>query len=150
MCLRLTLSNPHNILRRQSRTNRVLSLVLDTFPSAFCSPAAITLSQDSQIGEFAAGAASTRVSNALGQGRPNLARTAITAAFIVGTCSQSVIALTLFAGRSVWGYALSSDPVVVKRIAALLPFLALMVPCDGYNAIFSGWPNFSPNSTPCR
>ena len=85
-----------------------------------------------------AGAASTRVSNALGQGKPNAARTAITASLAVSTCTQIIVSLTIFLGRSVWGYVLSSDNVVVSRISAMLPFLALMVPCDGYNAIFSG------------
>ncbi len=46
--------------------------------------------------------------------------------------------MTVYFGRSVWGYALSSDPVVVERIALLLPLLSIMIPADGANAAYSG------------
>ena len=60
------------------------------------------------------------------------------AALVAGLCTQGFISLTVYSGRSFWGYLLSSDPVVVERISRLLPFLAIMIPADGANAAYAG------------
>lgn len=57
---------------------------------------------------------------------------------IVSIFTQTVLSLTLYAGHSIWGYAFSSEAVVLERLSALLPILAIMVPFDGFNAIASG------------
>ena len=60
------------------------------------------------------------------------------AALVAGLCTQGFISLTVYSGRSFWGFLLSSDPVVVERISHLLPFLAIMIPADGANAAYAG------------
>lgn len=84
------------------------------------------------------GAASTRVSNELGDGRPFAARNAVRAAMTTGTCTQLCVSTAVFLSRHQLGYLLTSDPEIVARVADVLPVMCLIVICDGTNAVASG------------
>ena len=72
---------------------------------------------------------------------PEVARRCGTDALVpVQLCSQVTLAIALFFGRSVWGYALSSDPEVVRRVAGILFIISFMLPSDGLIAVSSGEP----------
>ena len=71
--------------------------------------------------------------------RPEVARECGTEALVwVQLSSQVTLAVALFFGRSVWGYALSSDPEVVRRVAGILFIISFMLPSDGLIAVSSG------------
>jgi len=57
---------------------------------------------------------STRVSNELGAGNPFEAHVAVLAAISLALTETSIVSLTLFACRHVYGYIFSSDTEVVK------------------------------------
>ena len=85
-----------------------------------------------------AGAASTRVANELGDNKPQAAKRVFKAGMLLGLCSQAIMASIVYTGRSQWGRVFASDQEVVSRVAAILPLLSLIVPCDGMNAVSSG------------
>ncbi|CAI0547564.1 unnamed protein product [Linum tenue] len=83
-------------------------------------------------------AVSTRVSNELGGGRPQLARTAVVVAtFLAFTESVIVIAVLFFCRRFV-GYAFSRDAHIVHYVATMIPLLCLSILTDSFQAILSG------------
>ncbi|KAF5734544.1 MATE efflux family protein [Tripterygium wilfordii] len=84
------------------------------------------------------GSVSIRVSNELGAGRPEAARLAVyvslATAISVGTLLGAVFTLM----HNIWGYAYSYETEVVKYVAAMVPFVAVIILLDGLQSILSG------------
>ncbi|XXG83825.1 hypothetical protein AAC387_Pa10g1492 [Persea americana] len=83
-------------------------------------------------------AASTRVSNELGAGKPQVARLATYAAMLVSITETAIVGTTLFATRYILGCAYSSEKEVVSYVANMVPLLCLTVITDGIQAVLSG------------
>ncbi|KAJ8620491.1 hypothetical protein MRB53_029020 [Persea americana] len=83
-------------------------------------------------------AASTRVSNELGAGKPQVARLATYAAMLVSITETVIVGTTLFATRYILGCAYSSEKEVVSYVANMVPLLCLSVITDGIQAVLSG------------
>ncbi|GMN28247.1 hypothetical protein TIFTF001_001985 [Ficus carica] len=83
-------------------------------------------------------AASTRVSNELGAGKPEAARLAVWAAVFLAGTEAVIVSVTLFSCRYVLGYAYTSDKQVVNYIAAMAPLICLSIFMDSLQAVLSG------------
>ncbi|XP_010540012.1 PREDICTED: protein DETOXIFICATION 16-like isoform X2 [Tarenaya hassleriana] len=84
------------------------------------------------------GAASTRVSNELGAGKPEAAKLAarvvISMAIVEGIMVGSVLLLI----RNVWGEAYSNEAETIRYIARMMPILALSNFLDSLQSVLSG------------
>ncbi|KAI4346935.1 hypothetical protein L6164_007798 [Bauhinia variegata] len=83
-------------------------------------------------------AASTRVSNELGAGRPQVARVAVRVVIVIAMIEAIVFCSAIFCCRHVLGYAFSKDKEVVDYVADITPLLCLFVVVDCVVAILSG------------
>ncbi|KAK7358176.1 hypothetical protein VNO77_00100 [Canavalia gladiata] len=83
-------------------------------------------------------AASTRVSNELGAGRPWAARLAVYVVSVIALIEGSLIAAVMILVRNVWGHAYSNDVEVINYITIMLPFLALSSFVDAIQTVLSG------------
>ncbi|KAJ8622913.1 hypothetical protein MRB53_031442 [Persea americana] len=83
-------------------------------------------------------AVSTRVSNELGAGNPQVARLATYAAMLISITETVVVSTTLFATRHILGCAYSSEKEVISYVANMVPLLCLSVITDGMQAVVSG------------
>ncbi|KDP33026.1 hypothetical protein JCGZ_13057 [Jatropha curcas] len=83
-------------------------------------------------------AASTRVSNELGAGNPQLARLAVLAAISVAGAEAIIISTLIFSCRHILGYAYSNDKQVVSYISIMAPLISLSVIMDSLQAVLSG------------
>ncbi|PON50278.1 Multi antimicrobial extrusion protein [Trema orientale] len=83
-------------------------------------------------------AASTRVSNELGAGKPEAARLAVVVAMFLAITEAVLVSTILFLCRSVLGYVYSSDKEVVHYIAVMAPLICLSVFMDSLQAVLSG------------
>lgn len=84
------------------------------------------------------GAASVRVSNELGAGRPDPARLAAKCAMAVAVTLMTCIAVILLSLHSILPFILTSDPLVVRGTQQVLPILAALLIGDGLNAVLAG------------
>jgi hypothetical protein len=84
------------------------------------------------------GAASARVGNDLGAGRPRRAWVTVQAAVLMGTVAMAVAALVLMAGRHLLGQLFSADAAVVALTATAVPPLAASLVGEGANTVLSG------------
>lgn len=84
------------------------------------------------------GAASARVGNDLGAGRPRRAWVTVQAAVLMGTVAMAFAALALMAGRGLLGRMFSSDAAVVALTATAVPPLAASLVGEGANTVLSG------------
>ncbi|XP_022759956.1 protein DETOXIFICATION 3-like [Durio zibethinus] len=83
-------------------------------------------------------AASTRVSNELGAGKPQAAQTASFVVMVV-TLAESVLASTiLFCCRYVFGYAFSNEKEVIDNVTKLVPLCCLSIIMDSLHAGLAG------------
>lgn len=81
---------------------------------------------------------STRVSNALGAGNPQVARVAVFAAMFL-TCSEALLMSSImFAGKKVFGYVFSNDGDVVAYFTDMAPLLCLSIILDSIHGTLSG------------
>lgn len=83
-------------------------------------------------------AVSTRVSNELGGGRPQLARLAISVVMVMAIGVGITIGIVLLSIRNVWGRAYSNEKEVVKYVAKMMPLLAISNFADGLQCVLSG------------
>lgn len=84
------------------------------------------------------GAASTRVGNALGGGRPRAARRTAYASGVLSLAATLVSAACILTLSHDVAHLFTGDVAVRKATAALAPLLAVVVIGDGLNATFSG------------
>ncbi|KAM5575538.1 hypothetical protein ABKV19_014479 [Rosa sericea] len=84
------------------------------------------------------GAVSTRVSNQLGAGQPQLARLAACVALCLVITEGIVVAAVMILGRRVWGYCYSSEKEVVNYAAEILILVAISHFVDGPQSVLSG------------
>ncbi|XP_021909340.1 protein DETOXIFICATION 16-like [Carica papaya] len=83
-------------------------------------------------------AVSTRVSNELGAGHPVAARLAVRVVLMTAIAGGTLVASVLISMHNIWGYAYSSEIQVVKRIAAMMPIVAVSTFVDGLQCVLSG------------
>lgn len=81
---------------------------------------------------------STRVSNELGGGRPRAAKGAVGVGVAMGLTEGILLALLLYMGRSVWGWAFTSEKEVVDYVSQCIPFVAVVAVMDALQAVVSG------------
>lgn len=81
---------------------------------------------------------STRVSNELGAGNPQVARLSVSTAMFLGAVEIVTVSTTLFCCRSVWGYAYSDEKEIVDYMKGMTPLLCLSVIMDTSQALLSG------------
>ncbi|KAG7635817.1 putative multi antimicrobial extrusion protein [Arabidopsis thaliana] len=85
-----------------------------------------------------AAAVSTRVSNKLGAGIPQVARVSVLAGLCLWLVESSFFSILLFAFRNIIGYAFSNSKEVVDYVADLSPLLCLSFVLDGFTAVLNG------------
>ncbi|CAN1768082.1 Protein DETOXIFICATION 16 [Linum perenne] len=83
-------------------------------------------------------AASTRVSNELGAGNPELARTTVCIVVGMAVGEGILVGGILFSIRSVWGSVYSNDQPVINYVAQMLPIAAIANFLDGIQCVLSG------------
>ncbi|XP_054810464.1 protein DETOXIFICATION 14-like isoform X2 [Prosopis cineraria] len=90
------------------------------------------------IPEAIGSAASTRVSNALGAGSPQVARVAVLAAMFLTSSEAILMSAILFASKHVLGYVFSNEGDVVDYVTNMVPLLCLSVLMDSMHGTLSG------------
>ncbi|KAG6587669.1 Protein DETOXIFICATION 16, partial [Cucurbita argyrosperma subsp. sororia] len=83
-------------------------------------------------------AASTRVSNELGAGRPAGAKLAACLVMTIAVIEGLLLGTVLILIRNVWGYAYSNEQEVVKYVADIIPIIAVSTFFDGLQCVLSG------------
>lgn len=82
---------------------------------------------------------STRVSNELGAGNPSAAKVALCVVVILEAAEFFVASITMFACRSLLGYAFSHEKEVVDYVKRMTPLLCLSFIMDSLQALLSGY-----------
>ncbi|XP_074271637.1 protein DETOXIFICATION 16-like [Silene latifolia] len=90
------------------------------------------------IPEGFSAAVSTRISNELGAGNPQIARLAVWVVLCMTLSESMLVSLILLLIRNIWGYAYSSDTEVITYLADIMPLLALTNFLDGLTCVLSG------------
>ncbi|XP_010488657.1 PREDICTED: protein DETOXIFICATION 1-like [Camelina sativa] len=90
------------------------------------------------ISSGVAAAVSTRVSNNLGAGNPQVARVSVLAGLCLWLVESAFFSILLFTFRSIIGYAFSNSKEVVDYVADLSPLLCLSFILDGFTAVLNG------------
>ncbi|CAL8462043.1 g1574 [Coccomyxa elongata] len=120
-----------------------LILIAGWFPNADVAVAAMgigfnTTALTYTVSTGIGGAASTRVGNELGSGRPlRAARAAHTAMVLVAALMLCIVAVGI-ALRDVWGYLFTDDPNVIDVIEIILPVVFFSELGDGLNCVCGG------------
>ncbi|XP_039035463.1 protein DETOXIFICATION 12-like isoform X2 [Hibiscus syriacus] len=83
-------------------------------------------------------AASTRVSNELGAGKPQAARLAVYATMALTVLETLIVSGTLIASRRVFGYVYSNEKEVVDYVTTMAPFVCVSVILDSLQGVLSG------------
>ncbi|KAL2342373.1 hypothetical protein Fmac_003658 [Flemingia macrophylla] len=104
----------------------VLSICLNTGTAAWMIPYGL------------GAAASTRVSNELGAGRPWIARLAVCVVSVMAIFEGVVIGTVMILIRNIWGHAYSDEQQVVKYVSIMMPLLALSSFVDSLLGVLSG------------
>lgn len=81
---------------------------------------------------------STRVSNELGAGHPQVARLAVHVVLLMAFSEGIVVGIVMLLVRNIWGYAYSNEVDVVRYVADMMPILAISNLIDGLQAVLSG------------
>ena len=81
---------------------------------------------------------STRVSNELGSGNPQMALVAVRVAMFVAVSETVLASIVIFLCRGVLGKAYSNDEQVVDYVARITPFLCLTIITDSFQAVICG------------
>ncbi|KAL8470841.1 hypothetical protein ACS0TY_033420 [Phlomoides rotata] len=104
----------------------VLSVSLNTVSTLYAIPFGL------------ASAASTRISNELGAGRPQGARLSVIALMLLAGVNALIISVGLFASRNVFGYIFSNEKEVVNYVADFAPLVCLTVITDNIQGTLAG------------
>ncbi|XP_021896134.1 protein DETOXIFICATION 14-like [Carica papaya] len=83
-------------------------------------------------------AASTRVSNALGGGKPQAAKLAVGTVLLLAVSEAAIVSSTLFANRRVFGHVFSNEIEVVDYVSSMAPLICLCVVLNSFQATLSG------------
>nr|GMC58284.1 protein DETOXIFICATION 14-like [Ipomoea batatas] len=83
-------------------------------------------------------AASVRVSNALGGGKPQAARAALFAVLLLSATEFLLASVAIFCCRYVWGYMFTYEQEVITYVKEITPLLCLSIILDGTQAVLSG------------
>ncbi|CAN0892297.1 Protein DETOXIFICATION 12 [Linum grandiflorum] len=83
-------------------------------------------------------AASTRVSNELGRGRPEAARRSVSCVLSVAATEALLLSGALFLCRRVFGYSFSNEKEVVDYVTRMGPLVCLSVIADSLQVVLSG------------
>ncbi|KAK9118636.1 hypothetical protein Scep_016729 [Stephania cephalantha] len=83
-------------------------------------------------------AASTRVSNELGAGKPQAARMAVCAAMAIAITEAAIVSAALFASRHIWGYAYSNEKEVIDYVTGMAALISIEVIMDSLQGVMSG------------
>ncbi|KAL5761143.1 hypothetical protein ACOSP7_019646 [Xanthoceras sorbifolium] len=82
-------------------------------------------------------AVSTRVSNELGAGNPNMARVAVYAVMLLAVTETIIVSSILFATRHVFGYMFSNEKEVVDYVTSMAPLVCLSIILDSLQGVLS-------------
>ncbi|KAH0756228.1 hypothetical protein KY290_026498 [Solanum tuberosum] len=104
----------------------VLSICLNTTYTLYAIPFGLS------------GAVSTRVSNQLGAGNPQGARTSAVSVMLIVAAESILVSTTVFACRNVFGYIFSNEKEVADYVANIAPLLCLSVIIDSFQGNLSG------------
>ncbi|CAD5318074.1 unnamed protein product [Arabidopsis thaliana] len=85
-----------------------------------------------------AAAVSTRVSNNLGAGNPQVARVSVLGGLCLWIVESAFFSILLFTCRNIIGYAFSNSKEVLDYVADLTPLLCLSFILDGFTAVLNG------------
>ncbi|KAH7650667.1 Multi antimicrobial extrusion protein [Dioscorea alata] len=83
-------------------------------------------------------AASTRISNELGAGKPNKARLVVRVTLLITITEAITISTTIFALRYILGYAYSDEKQVIDYVTEMVPFVCISIIMDGLQGVLSG------------
>ncbi|KAL3844908.1 hypothetical protein ACJIZ3_002311 [Penstemon smallii] len=97
-----------------------------------------TISLHYHIPDAFGAAASTRISNELGAGKPRAARAAFFAVLVLSVAECIIASAVVFGCRHILGYAFSDEMEVVDYVNKIAPLLCLCVLMDGFEAVLSG------------
>ncbi|PON40074.1 Multi antimicrobial extrusion protein [Parasponia andersonii] len=83
-------------------------------------------------------AASTRVSNELGAGRPDQARSAMLVTLKLCGLLAIIIVLALGFGHNIWAGCFSDSSTIIKSFASMTPLLVISIILDSFQGVLSG------------
>lgn len=83
-------------------------------------------------------AVSTRVSNALGAGRPRAAKAAVRVAVALGLTVSLLMAAILLAGQDTWIWLFTSEQEVADYVREFVPFIAIWNLLNSIQVVISG------------
>ncbi|XP_026382464.1 protein DETOXIFICATION 12-like [Papaver somniferum] len=98
----------------------------------------LTISLISKIPFGIAAAASTRVSNELGAGRPQAARLTVFSVIIIAGTEMVIVSWALFVCRHIVGYAYSNEEGVIDSITSMVPLICFSAFLDGLQIVLTG------------
>ncbi|KAM6552812.1 hypothetical protein CsatB_013574 [Cannabis sativa] len=84
------------------------------------------------------GVISTRISNELGAGRPQIARLALCVALCMVVTEGTLVGAVLILGHRIWGYCYSREAEVVKYVGQMLILISISQFFDGIQSVLSG------------
>ncbi|XP_062078603.1 protein DETOXIFICATION 16-like isoform X2 [Humulus lupulus] len=84
------------------------------------------------------GVISTRVSNELGAGRPQIARLALCVTLCMVVTEGTLLAAVMILGRRMWGYCYSREEEVVDYVGQMMILISISQFFDGIQSILSG------------
>ncbi|XP_054810646.1 protein DETOXIFICATION 14-like isoform X2 [Prosopis cineraria] len=108
---------------------------LETSILAVCVSMNITIYS---IPESIGSAASTRVSNALGAGKPQEARVSALCSRLLATCEALIVSSIVFASQNVLGRVFSNEPDVIAYVTDIAPLLVMSVFLDSLQGTITG------------
>ncbi|XP_062015521.1 protein DETOXIFICATION 19-like [Rosa rugosa] len=83
-------------------------------------------------------AASTRVSNELGAGKPDRAKNAMAVTLKLSVLLGFLVVLVLALGHNIWAGFFSDSTAIIKEFASMTPFLAISIMLDSVQGVLSG------------
>ncbi|KAL3640410.1 hypothetical protein CASFOL_015378 [Castilleja foliolosa] len=83
-------------------------------------------------------AASTRVSNELGAGKPQAAKLILVVVLLLGAAEFVLVSSVIFFCRYILGYSFSNEKKVVDYVQEMAPFLCISIVVDSLQAVLSG------------
>ncbi|XP_062090445.1 protein DETOXIFICATION 18-like [Humulus lupulus] len=83
-------------------------------------------------------AASTRVSNELGAGRPDKAKSAMIVTLKLCGLLALILVLALGFGHNIWAGSFSDSSDIIKSFASMTPLLAISIVVDSFQGVLSG------------
>ncbi|GAB4840349.1 hypothetical protein Ancab_021116 [Ancistrocladus abbreviatus] len=120
------------------QTSALLALIARSFNNGLFLHSLTTCGTLYTISYGLGAAVSTRVSNELGAGNPEGARTAVHAAILMALIDMATVTTTLLASRHSFGYLFSKDRQVVEYLTAMTPLVAGTVGLDTFHGVLTG------------